>query len=170
MTEQYCVAYATIGLLCHSERSGTDIKKQVIKPKNAAESNPEGAPAGGISALVYSIQRIASHPQKEREAALCKKSYLPKHKNFPHAPATLQKQNKSSLPKWRGHGGSSGWVREVWRVVTDFATQNLVNSGFAALDSPSERGLPAPPRPFPYLSRIPSTRAAEGETTQDQFV
>ena len=28
--------------------------------------------------------------------------------------------------------------------VTDFATQNLVNSGFAALDSPSERGSPSP--------------------------
>ena len=38
------------------------------------------------------------------------------NKNFPHVPAISQKRNKSSLPKWRGHGGSSGWVREVWRV------------------------------------------------------
>ena len=36
--------------LCHPERSGTDIEKQAIKSKIAAESNPEGAPAGGISA------------------------------------------------------------------------------------------------------------------------
>ena len=37
---------------CHSERSGTDIKNQAIKSNIAAKSNPEGAPAGGISALV----------------------------------------------------------------------------------------------------------------------
>ena len=39
-------------------------------------------------------------------------------------------------------GGEGGLEGEV----TDFATQNLVNSGFAALDSPYERGLPTPPR------------------------
>ena len=38
--------------LCHPERSGTDIKNQAIKPNIAAQSNPEGAPAGGISALM----------------------------------------------------------------------------------------------------------------------
>ena len=37
-------------------------------------------------------------------------------KNFPHVPATSNKRNKSSLCKWRGYGGSSGWVREAWRV------------------------------------------------------
>ena len=40
---------------CHSERSGTDIGNQAIKSRTAAESNPEGAPAGGISALAYGI-------------------------------------------------------------------------------------------------------------------
>ena len=45
-------------------------------------------------------------------------------------------------------GGSSGWVREVWRVwMTDFATQNLVNSGFAAL-SPSFKGSPCASKVF----------------------
>ena len=38
------------------------------------------------------------------------------NKNFPHVPATLKKRNKIPLRKWRGNGGSSGWVREVWRV------------------------------------------------------
>ena len=55
LTNQYGIIYATISPLCHSERSGTDIENQAIKSKNAAESNPEGAPAGGISALVYGI-------------------------------------------------------------------------------------------------------------------
>ena len=117
-------------------------------------SNPEGAPAGGISALVQDIfsNRFRTH-QTGAKPHSAKLSHLPKHKNFPHDPAIFPKRNKFSLRKRRGHGGSSGWVREVWRVVTDFATQNLVNSGFAALDSPSERGLPAPPRSsFPCLS------------------
>ena len=42
---------------CHSERSGTDIGNQAIKSRTAAESNPEGAPAGGISALMHGISR-----------------------------------------------------------------------------------------------------------------
>ena len=41
----------TNSLLCHSERSGTTAKNQAIKSNNAAESNPAGAPAGGISAV-----------------------------------------------------------------------------------------------------------------------
>ena len=51
-------------------------------------------------------------------AARCKNAIPPKtnKKNFPHVPATSNKRNKSSLCKWRGYGGSSGWVREVWRV------------------------------------------------------
>ena len=63
----------------------------------------------------------ASHSQKERDSrTLQKKSYLPnQQKNFPHVPATYKKRNKIPLPKWRGHGESSGWVREVWRVGRD---------------------------------------------------
>ena len=54
---------------CHSERSGTDIGNQAIKSRTAAESNPEGAPAGGISALVYGIEQPLTsifHPKTER--------------------------------------------------------------------------------------------------------
>ena len=80
---------------------------------------------------------------KEREAALCNKSPPPNlTKNFPHIPATPQKRNKPPPCKWRGRGGSSRRVWEVWRVgMTDFATQNLVNSGSAALPSFQEESL-----------------------------
>ena len=52
LTDSYCTIHVKISPPCHSERSGTDIENQAIKLRNAAESNPEGAPAGGISALV----------------------------------------------------------------------------------------------------------------------
>ncbi len=52
-TDLYCTIHAKISPLCHSERSGIAMQWRVRKPTNAAESNPEGAPAGGISALAY---------------------------------------------------------------------------------------------------------------------
>ena len=55
LTDSHCTTHATISPLCHSERSGKDIGIQAIKLRFAAESNPEGAPAGEISALVYGI-------------------------------------------------------------------------------------------------------------------
>ena len=116
--DSYCTAHTTFSLPCHSERSGTDIKKQVIKPKNAAESNPEGAPAGGISALVYGI--IAEHllpTNRVRQPHTATNSYLPKHKKT-SPESTRPIQSESNLHSaWAGAlGGSSGWVREVWRV------------------------------------------------------
>ena len=55
--------------------------------------------------------------KRARQPHSAKNSYLPnQQKSFPHVPATYKKRNKIPLPKWRGHGGSSGWVREVWRV------------------------------------------------------
>ena len=52
---------------CHSERSGTDIQNQAIKIRTAAESNPAGAPAGGISALTYGfVQSLISNIQQKR--------------------------------------------------------------------------------------------------------
>ena len=50
-TDLYCPINAKISPLCHSERSGTTARRRARKPTIAAESNPEGAPAGGISAL-----------------------------------------------------------------------------------------------------------------------
>ena len=56
-------------------------------------------------------------PQTGREAAPFN-AFAPPNptKNFPHVPAVFKKRIKFSLCKWRGHGGSSGWVRKVWRV------------------------------------------------------
>ena len=41
------------------------VQRRMLKPIIAAESNPEGAPAGGISALVQGIIPSAPHPQTE---------------------------------------------------------------------------------------------------------
>ena len=55
--------------------------------------------------------------KRARQPHSAKNSYLPnQQKNFPHVPAILKKRIKVSPCKWRGHEGSSGWVREVWRV------------------------------------------------------
>ena len=52
--------------LCHSERSGTTVQRRTLKSIIAAESNPEGAPAGGISALVQGI--LSNRPQPTNQA------------------------------------------------------------------------------------------------------
>ena len=44
LTNQYGIIYATISPLCHFRANACGVP-----------SNPEGAPAGGISALVYGI-------------------------------------------------------------------------------------------------------------------
>ena len=87
----------------------------------------EGFPSGGSwrrrrlmrginhrSRNAYKASRFPP-TKRARQPHAATNSYLPKHKNFPHDPATLQKRNKSSLRKRRGHGGSSGRMREVWR-------------------------------------------------------
>ena len=72
---------------------------------------------GDQSPLTQRLQSLALPPHKKSAKPHSAKNLTsPNTKNFPHVPAISQKQNKSSLPKWRGHGGSSGWVREVWRV------------------------------------------------------
>ena len=50
----------------------------------------------------------ASHPSKACDSRTLQKiSTFPNTKNFPHNPAISGKRTKSSLPKWRGYGGSS---------------------------------------------------------------
>ena len=83
----------------------------------------EGFPSGGSwrrrrlmrgdqSPLTKRLQSLALPPTKRvRQPHAATNSYLPKHKNFPHAPATLQKRNKSSLRKRRGAWGKFS-VRE----------------------------------------------------------
>ena len=54
--------------------------------------------------------------KRARQPHPAKNPHLPNQtQNLPHVPAALQKRNKSSLSKRRGHGGSSGKMREVWR-------------------------------------------------------
>ena len=120
LTDSYCITHVTISPLCHSERSGTDIENQAIKSKNAAESNPEGAPAGGISALAYGIiHYIQTRPTLKTSAiaARCKNARPPKPtKNFPQEHPPQTKRNKSSQCKggcsWGkfgvGQGGLEG--------------------------------------------------------------
>ena len=57
-----------------------------------------------------------THKKSATAAPFKKINTSQSNKNFPHVPATHKKRTKFSLLKWRGHGGSSGWVREVWRV------------------------------------------------------
>jgi len=108
------------------------------KPIIAAESNPEGAPAGGISALEYGIVQsltsifppkrndtwvvpyniaIVPHTSNKREAALCKNALPPKPtKNFPQEHPPKTKRTKSSHciggcswgKFWEGQGGLEG--------------------------------------------------------------
>ena len=55
-------------------------------------------------------------PYTSAAAALCPK-FPPSQptKNFPRDPATHKKRNKIPSSEWRGHGGSSRRVWEVWR-------------------------------------------------------
>ena len=105
-------------LTCHSERSGTDIENQAIKSKNAAESNPEGAPAGGISALVYGRTSKRTPPtNRARSRPLQSPRTSQSTKNFPARQPPPSKRRKSSptIPAVAVQG-SSGRVMEVWRV------------------------------------------------------
>ena len=80
--------------------------------------------------------RNVSHPQKECDSRTLQKNFTsPSTKNFPHIPATPKKRIKFPLRKWRGYGGSSGWVREVWRV-----------------GRPLRKGSPCASKVFPTLS------------------
>ena len=71
---------------------------------------------GDKSALMKDTPLCAPLTNQARSRTLQKIPTSQTNKDFPHDPAALQKRNKSSLSKRRGHGGSSGWVREVWRV------------------------------------------------------
>ena len=65
------------------------------KPTIAAESNPEGAPAGGISALVYGIvQPLSSNiHQKRNDTRVVLERYIP------DGLRTLQGRNPQGAPR-----------------------------------------------------------------------
>ena len=52
MTDEYCITHATPNLRVILSGAAPPVQRQAQKPTIAAQSNPEGAPAGGISALV----------------------------------------------------------------------------------------------------------------------
>ena len=121
--------------------------------KTASSLSRKRLMRGDKSALTKGIHSPYASPSPiGREAALFTALVPPNHsKSFPVRQPPHKKREKF-IPTNPAVAvqGSSGRDREVWRGVTDFATQNLVNSGFAALDSPYERGRPAPPRSSPY--------------------
>ena len=139
--------------------NGATVQRRTRKPIIAAESNPEGAPAGGISALEYGIVQsltsnfppkwndtwvvpyniaIVPHTSNKREAALRKNALPPKPtKNFPQEHPPKTKRTKSS----HCIGGCS------WGKF------GVGQGGLEGRENPSERGLPAPPRSSPPTSR-----------------
>ena len=97
-----------------------------------------------------------------------------RNEKLPPRPRHQTKRSKFSLRIWRGRGGSSREEREVWRVgMTDFATQNLVNSGSAALPSfqegvPSFQGLlplSLQGLPYPNVNTQKSESSSRRRTT-----
>ena len=117
--------------------------------KTASSLSRKRLMRGDQSALAKGIHSpYAPHPQIVRDSRTFYRPAPPNQpKNFPVRQPPHKERGKSPHTNPAvAVQGSSGRVREIWRVVTDFATQNLVNSGFAALDSPYERGRPAPPR------------------------
>ena len=57
----------------------------MIQSNIAAKSNPEGAPAGGISALVYDNQQNAHRSQKECDSRTLQQIRTSQNsKNFPY--------------------------------------------------------------------------------------
>ena len=167
LTDSYCTTHATISPLCHSERSGTDIENQAIKSKNAAESNPEGAPAGGISALVYGLIAERIPLSTGCEAARCNNSLPPKPtKASPKSTRPEQSESKLRSAQAGALGGSSGRLREVWREKRRFCKAKSADSGFAALNSPPKGGsFSIQGLPFPHFVSSSSTSSANISAT-----
>ena len=116
---------------CHSERSGITMQGRTRKPIIAAESNPEGAPAGGISALEYGITSNRIPPTNQvRSRTLQKRSTSQTDKKLPpRAPA----QNKANqifalhrrvlLGEVRGGSGRFGGQGEPLRKGSPCASK-----------------------------------------------
>ncbi len=114
LADSHCTTHATISPLCHSERSGKDIGIQAIKLRFAAESNPEGAPAGGISALVYGIvQPLISniHPKRNDPRVIPTVHQLTFYHFYPVA-----ERNGKPLSKSRSTGFGSEQPESVERI------------------------------------------------------
>ena len=126
------------------------VKKASPWGEAVAQATDEG---GSISTHATIQSRTLPTHKKSAKPHSATISYLPKKQKLsPRAPAPNKANQIFALHRrviWGKFSVSEGGLEGE---MTDFATQNLVNSGFAALDSPSKRGLPAPPRSsFPPL-------------------
>ena len=98
-------------------------------------------------------------PYTSATAAPYKESPPPiQTKNFPRDPATHKKRNKIPSSEWRGHGGSSRRVWEVWRER---------ESSFKRTPSPS-KVFPSSPRSSSLHSPL-QPKGSEGGVTENGF-
>ena len=121
LMDSYCTTHATISPLCHFRANAYGVP-----------SNPEGAPAGGISALVYGLIAERIPLSTGCEAARCNNSPPPKPtKTSPESTRPEQSESNLRSAQAGALGGSSGRVREVWRV-----------------GRPLRKGVPSPSKVF----------------------
>ena len=140
LTDSYCTTHATISPLCHFRANAYGVP-----------SNPEGAPAGGISALVYGLIAERIPLSTGCEAARCNNSPPPKptNKNFPQEHPPLHCESNLRFAGAGALGGSSGRLREVWREKEpppkggSFSLQGLSFPHFVSSSSTSSANISA---------------------------
>lgn len=90
------------------------INQHHINPKSHLKA--PSFPILSVSIIAYYHYLVKSYPtnraQSRTRQQVCT---FQNDNNFPHSPAVPKKRNKFLLCKWRGRGGSSRGVREVWR-------------------------------------------------------
>ena len=92
------------------------MKRRALSQTIAAQSNPEGAPAGGISAPVYGIITERFSPTKRvRSRTLYRRAPPKQPKNFPARQPPLSKPKKFADRNGGCRAGKFGEMREVWR-------------------------------------------------------
>ena len=92
------------------------MKRRALSQTIAAQSNPEGAPAGGISAPVYGIITERFSPTKRvRSRTLYRRAPPKQPKNFPARQPPLSKPKKFADRNGGCRAGKFGEMREGWR-------------------------------------------------------
>ena len=139
LTDSYCTTHATISPLCHFRANAYGVP-----------SNPEGAPAGGISALVYGLIAERIPLSTGCEAAL-RNTFPPPKPTKTSPESTRPEQSESNLRSAQAGalGGSSGRLREVWREKEpppkggSFSLQGLPPPHFVSSSSTSSANISA---------------------------
>ena len=147
LTDECGITHATNIPRCHFKANAFGVP-----------SNPEGAPAGGISALVYGIVQPSTgniHPKRNDPRVVpppahqpCAKPYFQRNflppeikKTSPESTRPYMAKSCFALHDAGALGGSSRRVWEVWRER---------ESSFKRTPSPSKVFSRTPPRSFPY--------------------